>query len=86
MTAPFQFLSAYDDSTTLPAGVAGYSLSIACDGDTSDVALRQRAETGLTSPVLTGDVECSASQVVDYTATRDGTTGGATAFVHGYYE
>lgn len=67
-------------------GDGGFSVSIACDGDTSDVALRQSAEASITSPVITGDVECSASQVVDYMTVRGGTTGGATAFVHGFYE
>jgi len=67
-------------------GDGGFSLSIYADGDTSDVALFHRAEIGLTSPSITGDVECTASQVVDYQTVRSGTTGGATAHVHGFYE
>jgi len=67
-------------------GDGGFSVSIACDGDTSDIALRQSAEIGVTSPLILGDVECSSAQVVDYTTVRGAATGSATAFVHGFYE
>lgn len=67
-------------------GDGGFSVWIACDGDTSDIALFQRAEAGLTSPSIVGDVECWPSQIVDCTTVRSGTTGVATAYVHGFYE
>lgn len=67
-------------------GDNGVVLSIACNGDTSDLSLQARAPQSQTSPLVVGDIEVDASQIVDRTFTLAGTTGTGQAFVHGFYE
>ena len=61
-------------------------LKIYTDGDTSDATLQARAEAGITTSPVVGDVEASSAQVVDRVVTFGGTTGTAVAHVHGFYE
>lgn len=61
-------------------------LTIYTDGDTSDATLQARAEAGITTSPVVGDVEASSAQVVDRVVTFGGTTGTAVAHVHGFYE
>lgn len=61
-------------------------LTIYTDGDTSDFALQARAEAGITTSPVVGDVEASSAQVVDRVVTFGGTTGTAVAHVHGFLE
>lgn len=61
-------------------------LTIFTDGDTSDATLQARAEAGVTTSPVVGDVETSSAQVVDRVVTFGGTTGTAVAHVHGFHE
>ena len=73
-------------SLVATGGDGTVGVNIYAAGDTSDIALRAVAEAGTSTSYVVGDVECSASQVVDRTVTFAGTTGGATVHVHGFLE
>lgn len=73
-------------SLSVTGGDGFCGLTIFTDGDTSDATLQARAEAGVTTSPVVGDVETSAAQVVDRVVTFGGTTGTAVAHVHGFYE
>lgn len=73
-------------SLAVTGGDGFCGLTIFTDGDTSDAALQARAEAGVTTSDVIGDVETSSAQVVDRVVTFGGTTGTAKAYVHGFYE